>query len=87
MDNLNRNLRIGAVFLVLLLSIFIFMLVWLLSSSKQENKALYGLLKKNRIELAKCNRKSYNRFILAKDLTAICNEFRSSREAKKEYLF
>ena len=31
------------------------------------------------------NKTSYNRFKIAKDLTEICNKFKSSREAKEKY--
>ncbi len=36
-------------------------------------------------EIAEIKKTAYKRFVIAKDLTEICNRFKSSREAKEKY--
>tara|TARA_R110001632_G_scaffold65017_4_gene154358 strand:+ start:1049 stop:1306 length:258 start_codon:yes stop_codon:yes gene_type:complete len=52
---------------------------------EQEIKRLNGVIIQKDKSIVEIKKTSYNRFILAKDLTEICNKYKSSREAKFQY--
>jgi predicted Holliday junction resolvase-like endonuclease len=52
---------------------------------EKEIRVLESKIEQRDKSITKINKKSYNRFIIAKDLTDICNKYQSSKKAKEEY--
>jgi hypothetical protein len=83
-ENLNRNLQIGAIVVTILISIIICLGVNIYKLTKH-NLSLYDSIELKDKEIVRINKVAYKRFVIASDLTDICNKFQSSRNAKKEY--
>ena len=83
-ENLNRNLQIGAIVVTILIYIIICLGVSVYKLNKQ-TLSLYDLIELKDKEIVRVNKVAYERFVIALDLTDICNKFQSSRNAKKEY--
>ena len=83
-DNLNTNLRIGVVFIAVLI-ITILLLRVNIYNLKKENTTLNSSVELMDKEIVRINKVAYQRFVIASDLTDICNRFKSSRLAKKKY--
>lgn len=83
---LDKTLNKGFFVIMLLVFVVIFLSYWIYGLNQQNSKLEYDL-DESELLLNKCNKKSYNRFILAKDLTEICDRFKSSKEAKEKYYF
>ena len=83
-DNLNRDLRIGGLFLVFVVCVFLISFIVIL---EDEKKGLQDQINERDLRIKEINKTSYNRFIIAKDLTEICNLYKSSRDAKEKYYF
>ena len=83
-DNLNRDLRIGGIFIVFVICVFLISFIVIL---EDEKKGLQDQINERDLSIKEINKTSYNRFIIAKDLTEICNLYKSSRDAKEKYYF
>tara|TARA_R110000796_G_scaffold221120_7_gene337171 strand:+ start:372 stop:629 length:258 start_codon:yes stop_codon:yes gene_type:complete len=81
---MNKNLRIGAVLIIFLIITIICLSVNIYRLNK-ENTTLNSSVELMDKEIVRINKVSYKRFVIASDLTDICNKFKSSRLAKKEY--
>ena len=81
---MNKNLRIGAVLIAVLIITIICLSVNIYRLNK-ENKTLNSSVELMDKEIVRINKVAYQRFVIASDLTDICNRFKSSRLAKKEY--
>tara|TARA_R110002167_G_scaffold201020_2_gene404447 strand:+ start:506 stop:763 length:258 start_codon:yes stop_codon:yes gene_type:complete len=81
---MNKNLRIGAVLIAVLIITIICLSVNIYRLNK-ENKTLNSSVELMDKEIVRINKVSYQRFVIASDLTDICNRFKSSRLAKEKY--
>lgn len=85
--DLDRAINTGSFIVIAVLLIVIFLFGWYIVDLNKENDSINKSYKETKIELSTCNKRSYERFELAKDLTEICDRFRSSRTAKTKYMF
>jgi len=84
-EKLERTINIGS-FIVLAIAVtFIVLLSKSIIELNKEIELLEASLYEKDKRIKEINKTSYNRFIIAKDLTDICNRFKSSREAKEKY--
>ena len=81
---MNINLKIGTVLIAVLIITIICLSVNIYRLNK-ENKTLNSSVELMDKEIVRINKVAYQRFVIASDLTDICNRFKSSRLAKKEY--
>ena len=81
---MNINLKIGTVLIAVLIITIICLSVNIYRLNK-ENKTLNSSVELMDKEIVRINKVAYQRFVIASDLTDICNRFKSSRLAKKKY--
>lgn len=82
----DKILNKGAFVMLLMFIMIVYLSYWIYGLNQQNNK-LESSLENHKTLLSKSRETSYNRFIFAKDLSEICDRFKSSREAKMEYYF
>ena len=83
-ENLNKNIKIGTIIMVVL-SATIMLLSLKIYKLTKHTLSLYETIEVKNKEIVRINKVSYERFVIASDLTEICNRFQSSRNAKLKY--
>jgi len=83
-ENLNRNIKIGTIIMVFLSAIIMLLSLKIYKITKH-TLSLYETIEVKNKEIVRINKVSYERFVIASDLTEICNRFQSSRNAKLKY--
>ena len=68
-------------------SIIVGCLIFKITDLQSEKNELKEQIEYRDRIIMKNNKELYDRFVIANDLTEICNRFKSSREAKEKYYF
>jgi len=83
-NEFDNTIQTGAIVMTILIAIIISLSIYAYSLSK-DVKTLYIDNLKQEQTIKEINKICFDRFVIANDLTEICNRFQSSRKAKEEY--